>query len=262
MPFLELDDFKMFYKTLGNGEPVLLIHGLGGDTRGWEFQEEELAKHFHLILPDMRAHGQSTVKELGMMILPDQFARDIDALLSHLGHKRVHVVGHSMGGMIAQQFVLDYPHRVNKLVLIDTTPKITEQTVDEVYSWREAMIEGGQEAYFWTSLKSGYSEEWIQNNPEMVQHLKEKSQDVNEAGIVAAGLGLATTEFENRLSEIKAKTLVIHGDEDRVFDIELARILHNRIKDSELKIFEGCGHSPTVQFMHELNEVLIDFLGS
>jgi pimeloyl-ACP methyl ester carboxylesterase len=262
MPYLELDDFSMYYKTVGEGEPVLLIHGLGGDTRGWEFQELELAKHFHLILPDMRAHGQSTIKELGMMIPPDQFAKDIDLLLSHLGHELVHVVGHSMGGMIAQQFVLDYPHRVNKLILIDTAPKITEQTVDEVYSWREAMIEGGQEAYFWTSLRSGYSEEWIQNNPEMVQHLKEKAQDVNEAGVVAAGLGLATIEFESRLSEIKAKALIIHGNDDRIFDIELARIMHTGIPDSELKVFDECGHNPTVQYIDELNQTLIDFLSS
>jgi pimeloyl-ACP methyl ester carboxylesterase len=195
MPYLELSDFSMFYKTLGEGDTVLLIHGLGSDTRGWEFQEDALAKHFHLVIPDMRAHGQSTVKELGMMIPPNQFAEDIDALLSHLGHERVHVVGQSMGGIIAQQFVLSYPHRVNKLVLIDTAPKITEQTVDEVYSWREAMVEGGQEAYFWTSLRSGYSDEWIKNNPEMVQYFKDKSQDVNEAGVVAAALGLATIEF-------------------------------------------------------------------
>jgi 3-oxoadipate enol-lactonase len=262
MPFLELDDFLMYYKTLGAGKPVLLIHGLGGDTRGWEFQEEELAKHFHLILPDMRAHGQSTVKELGMMIPPDQFAKDIEALLSHLGHERVHVVGISMGGMIAQQFVLDYPHKVNKLVLIDTAPKITEQTVNEVYSWREAMIEGGQEAYFWTSLRSGYSEEWIQNNPEMVQHFKEQAQDVNEAGVVATGLGLATIEFENRLSEIKSKTLIIHGNEDRIIDIELARIMHERIPDSELKVFTECGHNPNIQYIDEFNQTLIDFLSS
>jgi 3-oxoadipate enol-lactonase len=262
MPYLELDDFSMYYKTLGDGEPVLLIHGLGGDTRGWEFQEPELAKHFHLILPDMRAHGQSTVKELGMMIPPAQFAKDIDALLSHLGHERVHVVGISMGGMIAQQFVLDYPHKVNKLVLIDTSPKITEHTVDEVYSWQEAMTEGGLEAYFWTSLRSGYSEEWIQNNPKMVQHFKENSQDVNEAGIVAAGLGLSTIEFESRLSEINAKTLVIHGADDRIIDIELARIMHNAIPDSELKVFEDCGHNPNIQYITEFNQILIDFLSS
>ena len=262
MPFLKLSDFSMFYKTLGEGDTVLLIHGLGGDTRGWEFQEPELAKHFHLILPDMRAHGQSTVEELGMMIPPNLFAQDIDALLSHLGHERVHVIGHSMGGLIAQQFVLDFPHRANKLVLIDTAPKITEQTVDEVYSWREAMVEGGQEAYFWTSLRSGYSDEWIDNNPELVQHFKERSQDVNEAGVVAAGLGLATIEFESRLSEIKSKTLVIHGADDRIFDIALAQIMDEKIPNSELKVFEECGHNPTVEYTDELNQTLIDFLSN
>ncbi len=262
MPRFDNDDISMFYKTAGEGNPVLLIHGLGGDHRGWEFQEEDLAAHFHIIMPDLRGHGQTTVEELGMMIPPDLVADDLNALLEHLGHQKVHVVGHSLGGMVAQNFVLRYPERVDKLVLVDTTPKISEDLIDVVYSWREAQVEGGDEAYFWTSLRSGYSDEWIENNPDMVQHLKEKSADTNDEGVLAAGLGFSTIEFTEQLHNIKAETLVIHGDDDRVMKLELGRMLHEGIRGSRLKILEECGHSPTVQMTEEFNNILIDFLGA
>jgi pimeloyl-ACP methyl ester carboxylesterase len=260
MPRFDYDDISMFYETVGEGDPVLLIHGLGGDHRGWEFQEEALAARFHLIMPDLRGHGQTTVKELGMMIPPDLIADDLDALLEHLGHEKVHVVGISLGGMVAQNFVIRYPERVDKLVLIDTTPKITEDLIDVVYSWREAQVDGGDEAYFWTSLRSGYSDEWIDNNPEMVQYLKDKSADTNPEGVLAAGLGFSTIDFTEQLPNIKSKTLVIHGEEDRIINLELGKMLHEGIKGSRLKILEGCGHSPNVQMTDELNRTLIEFL--
>lgn len=249
----------MFYKLMGKGAPLLLIHGLGSDHRGWEFQEEALAEHFQLIIPDLRGHGQTEVDELGAMIPADAFADDLAALLQHLGHSKVHIVGHSLGGIVAQSFVLKYPDRVRKLVLMGTTPKITDDLIDVIYGWREAQVEGGQEAYFWASLRDGFSDEWIDNNPEIVRHLKEQSENINEEGIVAAGLGLASTDFTGILGEIKAETLIIHGDEDRIIKPEMGSLLHKSIRGSVMNVFEKCGHSPTVQEQEKLNRVLIEF---
>lgn len=260
MPRFDVNDLSMFYRTTGEGAPVLLIHGLGSDNTGWEFQEDALAEHFHLILPDLRGHGTTTVKELGMMIPPDVIADDLSGLLDHLGHDKVHVVGISLGGMVAQNFVLRHPDKVDKLVLADTTPKVTEDLIDVVYSWREAQVEGGDEAYFWTSLRSGFSDEWIEDNPDMVQHLKEKSKSTNAEGVLAAGLGFSTMDFTEDLSTIKSKTLIIHGDDDRIVDLEMGKLLHKGIHGSKIKIFEGCGHSPTLEMAEEFNKVLIDFL--
>ncbi|NHI84258.1 MAG: alpha/beta fold hydrolase [Candidatus Thorarchaeota archaeon] len=259
MPRFKHEDLLMFYKVVGNGEPLLLIHGLGSDHRGWEFQEEALAAHFQLIIPDLRGHGQTEVDELGMMIPAAVFADDLAALLQHLKHPKVHVVGHSLGGIVAQSFVLRYPDRVRKLVLMGTTPKVTDDLIDVVYGWREVQVEGGQEAYFWTSLRSGFSDEWIENNPDIVQHLKELSEEANEEGIVAAGLGLASTDFTGRLGEIKAETMIIHGDEDRIIKPEMGVLLHQGIQGSVMKVFKKCGHSPTVQEQDRLNGVLIEF---
>jgi len=259
MPYMKTQDFSMFYETIGKGPPVLLIHGLGSDHRGWEYQEDDLKQHFRLVLPDLRGHGQS---EGGFtdFIPAHQFAEDLDRLLTHLHLDKIHVVGHSMGGIVAQQFVLDYPHRVEKLVLVDTTPKVTEETADVVLGWREAQLEGGIEAYFWATVRSGFTSQWVKNNPDIINHLKERSANIKIEGVVAAGLGLAVTDLVGRLPEISAQTLIIHGDRDGIFNIKLGLLINKGIRGSRLQVFKGCGHSPTVERRDEFNRLLISYL--
>jgi len=253
MSELKLNDVTLHYRIEGEGPPLLLIHGLGSDIRGWEFQEEELAKHFQLILVDQRGHGHSTGP--GLDAVPASvFAQDMVALLDHLGIEKTHVAGASMGGLIAQQFVLDFPERVNQLILICTAFKITEETVDEVFSWREAQVEGGDEAYFRTSTNSCYPKDFIENNKELMDYLFNKENLLNPDGVMAAGLGLVMFDATDRLQEITHPTLLLHGDLDKVMNVNLAKEAHNMLPNSKLVIFEGCGHSITVQEKDKSND--------
>jgi pimeloyl-ACP methyl ester carboxylesterase len=256
---IRVNNIKLFYRVNGEGPAVLLIHGLGGDIRGWEFQEDELAKHFTLLMPELRGHGRSGGPD-APVVTAKMFAEDLAVFLKTLGYDDVHVVGHSMGGVIAQQFTLDFPELVRKLVLIDTAPKITEETIDEVYSWREAQVEGGQEAYHLAATKSTYSEEFIENNRDLIDYLLNREDLVNEEGVLAAGLGLASFDVTEKLSDIRVETLIIHGESDRIIDYSLGKILHEEIPNSELVSFPKCGHSPTVEKREILGQILIDFL--
>jgi 3-oxoadipate enol-lactonase len=258
MPYLEIEELSLFYKVSGDGRPILLIHGLGSDSRGWEYQESDLLKHFQLIMPDLRGHGLSR-GGIGDFIPAQRFAEDLNALLSHLNIDRTHVVGESMGGIVALEFALDFPQRLNKLVLVDTAPRVTEETADVVYGWREAQLEGGDDAYFWADLRSCFTPEWIAENPSIVEHLRQRS-NVNPEGAMAAGLGLVTIDLTSRLSEITAETLIIHGDRDKVISPEMGRMMNKRIKRSTLKLVNGCGHVPTVEKTNEFNRLLISFL--
>lgn len=259
MQVVRINDIMLKYRIVGEGPSVLLVHGLGSDMRSWEFQEGPLAEHFTVILLDQRGHGHS--EGPGMDMVPtDVFAADLSAFLEHIGVEKTSVVGSSMGGLISLQFALDYPERVHKLVLIDTGPKITEETIDEVYGWREAQVEGGDEAYFWESTRSCYPEEFINNNKETIDYLMGRENLLNPEGVLAAGLGLSLFNVENRLHEISVPTLIIHGEEDRVFDVSLARLTSSLVPHSTLVTFPGCGHDPGVQMTDRLNELLIEFL--
>ncbi len=253
-----LDDITLKYKILGEGDSVLLIHGLGSDMSGWEFQEGSLSEHFKVILLDQRGHGHSTGPGMDV-VTAEIFARDLNAFLDHIGIDEVSVAGTSMGGIIAQQFVLDFSERVKKLVLISTGPKITEEVVDEVYGWREAQVEGGDEAYFWASIKSCYPEDFIDQNKEVIDHLMNKENLLNAEGVLAAGLGLSMFNAEERLHEINVPTLIIHGEKDRIFDVSLAREAAGLIPNSKLVTLPDCGHSPGVQMPERLNRLLVEF---
>ena len=259
MPYMKTQGFSMFYTTSGKGPPVLLIHGLGSDHRGWEYQEDDMKQHFRLVVPDLRGHGQS---EGGFtdFIPAHQFAEDLDHLLTHLHIDKARVVGHSLGGIVAQQFALDYPNRVERLVLVGTTPKVTEEIADVVLGWREAQLEDGMEAYFWATVRSGFTPQWVKNNPDIINHLKERAADVKIEGAVAAGLGLAMTDLVDRLPEISAPTLIIHGDQDGIINIKMGRLINKGIRGSTFHVFKGCGHSPTVEKREEFNRLLVSYL--
>lgn len=116
---IEFEGTDVFVRATGNGEPVLLINGLGAHTTMWEVMEETLAD-FRLIEFDLPGAGQSGVPTLPLSI--EQLAELACAVLTHFGVRRAHVLGYSMGGIVAQQLAHDAPERVNRLVLLATTP--------------------------------------------------------------------------------------------------------------------------------------------
>ena len=259
MAYAEVNDLKMFYRVEGDGGPLLLVHGIGSDSRGWEFMEEALAQHFKLIIPEQRGHGRTT-GPFGETISASVFAQDLDTFLTNLGIDSVHVFGVSMGGLISQQFAVDFPHRVRKLVLGATGSRITEATVDEVWAWREAQVERGAEGYFWRSTQGCHTKEFIENNPDIIEHLKNKENLVNPEGVMAAGLGLAMFSSLEQLNSISVPTLIIHGEEDQVFPVEEGKLIHEHIPNSQILLLTKTGHSINTERPKEVSEHLIKFL--
>jgi pimeloyl-ACP methyl ester carboxylesterase len=129
MPIIALGDLSTFYETRGHGEPLLLIHGLGSSTEDWELQVRALAGSFTVIAYDVRGHGK-TAKPGGKYSVP-QFAADAAKLIGVLGLGPVHVMGLSMGGMIAFQLAADHPELVRSLVIVNSGPEMVLRTWQE-----------------------------------------------------------------------------------------------------------------------------------
>jgi pimeloyl-ACP methyl ester carboxylesterase len=115
----KIGDIQIHYEEYGEGPPLIMILGLGQDTATWEFQVSEFSEHFRLILLDNRDSGKSSRSP--ETYTTKTMARDILGLMDHLGIARAHILGTSMGGMIAQQVALMAPERVISLVLATTT---------------------------------------------------------------------------------------------------------------------------------------------
>jgi 3-oxoadipate enol-lactonase len=139
MPVLELDDIDLYYEIQGDGEPLLLIHGLGSSTRDWEHQIEYFARHYQVIVFDARGHGRSS-KPPGPYSMT-LFATDTARLLQALDAHPAHVVGISMGGMIAFELTLSHAELVKSLVIVNSGPEfIVDSFKQRLQVWQRFFI--------------------------------------------------------------------------------------------------------------------------
>ena len=118
MPKEKVKDIDMYYELTGEGDPLLLIHGLGSSTRDWEEQVPVLSQKYKVITIDLRGHGQ-TDKPKGPYSMR-MFAEDIAELLKNLGINSIHILGISLGGSVAFQLTVDYPDLVKSLIVVNT----------------------------------------------------------------------------------------------------------------------------------------------
>jgi esterase len=121
---------QLHFKQLGHGEPLVLLHGLFGSADNWFGVAPKLAEKFHVLIPDLRNHGQSPHHaEMDYPLM----AADVEKLFAAQKIESAHVIGHSMGGKVAMQFALDFPARVKKLVVVDMAPRAYQRAHDYIF---------------------------------------------------------------------------------------------------------------------------------
>jgi 3-oxoadipate enol-lactonase len=246
VPNIDIAGNDLYYERRGAGEPLLLIQGLGGNSLHWgEGFLGGLEDSFELILFDNRGAGRSGPLGEGEHTIAD-LARDALGLLDALEIESAHVVGISMGGMVAQELVLAAPQRVRTLTLGCTFPggpeaKMTDMEVVGLLA--EAVLSGDDER----TLRAGYevmiaAEYGAQ---EGAYELYSELAGQYRAPIpvlmaqLAAIMGHDTSE---RLGEVSVPTLVIHGTEDRLMAVENGELLARLIPGAQLEVLEGSGH--------------------
>jgi 3-oxoadipate enol-lactonase len=245
VPNIDIDGTELYYERRGEGEPLLLIQGLGGNSLHWgEGFLGGLEEDFELILFDNRGAGRSAPLA-GEHTIAD-LAGDALGLLDALELDSAHVVGISMGGMVAQELALAAPERVRTLTLGCTFPGGPEATMTDmavVGMLAEAVLSGDQER----TLRVGYevmiaAEYGAQEGAyELYSELAGQYQAPVPVLMaqLSAIMGHDTSE---RLKEIAAPTLVIHGTEDRLLVAANGELLAKLIPGARLELLEGSGH--------------------
>jgi pimeloyl-ACP methyl ester carboxylesterase len=245
VPNIDIDGTELYYERRGKGEPMLLIQGLGGNSLHWgEGFLGGLEEDFELILFDNRGAGRSAPLA-GEHTIAD-LAGDALGLLDALELDSAHVVGISMGGMVAQELALAAPERVRTLTLGCTFPGGPEATMTDmavVGMLAEAVLSGDQER----TLRVGYevmiaAEYGAQEGAyELYSELAGQYQAPVPVLMaqLSAIMGHDTSE---RLKEIAAPTLVIHGTEDRLLVAANGELLAKLIPGARLELLEGSGH--------------------
>jgi 3-oxoadipate enol-lactonase len=236
-----LEGVSLAYDVEGSGDPLLMIQGLGYGRSGWGSALTLLAQRFKVVAFDNRGFGGSEITPGPYTTA--QLARDAVAVLDAAGIERTHVIGISLGGMIAQELVLAAPRRVEKLVLCSTTPggpqsvPMPEKTV--ALMGRQAQLDP-QEAM----------RLFVENalSPEPPQGLVDEivayrtANPPDGAGWSAQASAGAAHDASARLGEIGVLTLVVHGTADSVVDARNAPLIADAIPGARLELFEGVGH--------------------
>lgn len=261
MPLAECNGVRLYYEVHGSGEPLVLVMGQGSDHHGWDPVVEDFAARFQVIVYDHRGTGQSD-KPREPAYTTRMFAADAVALLDHLGIERAHWYGISMGGRVCQWVAIDYPGRVRAMVLGCTTPGDRHGVrrpaeVDERMRNRPADAE---EAALWLAEEM-VSPGWLANHPEYREFLLRRAR--NSPPPWAQRLHYEASQMHDaweRLPEIAAPVLVIHGTEDRINPTENARLLAERIPGAELYFVEGGRHGYFIEFREEAGAAVMEFL--
>ena len=248
-------------RNLGEGTPILLLHGLGGDREVWNGQFGPLSERFHVMAPDLRGHGASPFPVGTTMDFPEQEA-DLAATLDRAGVKSAHVVGLSAGGFLALRWAFDHPERVRSLVLIGAASHCDAHTRAVAERWAETLKSDGFDAYLLRLLKDLFSPDWMEAHMELADRWREELKGRDMKGPELWGRAIKKFDVRARLGTLRLPTLVMQGMDDAVIDASHGRLLRQAIPGAKLKLFANTGHMVPIEHPMETTTAIADFVGS
>jgi pimeloyl-ACP methyl ester carboxylesterase len=269
--FITVNGIKFCYEIQGIGEPVILVHGFGAKKETWHGLFNPLSEKFKVIRFDNRGAGKSDRPNEPFTM--NMFVEDIKGLMDALAIEKAHIIGWSLGGMIVQHFLLKYPERVNKAVLLLTNYK--GQGVDLYKQSRheglDVLLEDPEKA-FWDAVTLNYHRSFkkkMKEDPKKkfyglwsVEDLIEESaiDPATHADIDNQASALEDHNTLDRLHEVQIETLLIAGSHDRVCPKSTMEEMAMRMPNSTLKVIDKAGHAAPNSRAPEVNELIIDFL--
>ncbi|MGZ4211420.1 MAG: alpha/beta fold hydrolase [Actinomycetota bacterium] len=261
MHMLRSDDAQIAYDIDGEGDPLLLIMGLGADRRMWMLQMPVFTSHYRCITFDNRGVGDS-VAPPGPFSM-EQMAADALAVLDETGVERAHVLGISMGGAIAQHLALKSPERVRSLALASTWCSKNPYTQRMSEIGRMILSAAGQAAITRTSMLWLFTPKFILDRDHFVQQIEQMAlQFATHPEVFDRQLGaLLEHDVRDELARLDVPTLVMCGRRDIMVPPELSEELAGAIPGAELAILEG-GHAYNVEEFDAFNKTVLDFFAS
>lgn len=264
MPTATINGLRLYYEVRGKGQPLMLVAGLASDSLSWRTVVGDLAAHYRVIVLDHRGCGRTTPTDAPISI--ERMADDCVALAKDLGISSVHLLGHSMGGFVAQVCAVRHPGFVNKLILEATTARNSPRNNALFDDWA-AYLESGMAPTLW--FRNLFY--WI-----FSRRFFDDRIAVRKTLALAVGYAFpqTTVAFRNQvtaiaafdgrkeLSKITARTLVIAAREDLLFPQEAAVAFAKMIPGARFHLMENAAHSMHVEQPGQFVESVLKFLGS
>jgi len=259
MATVRVNDIDLYYESAGEGAPVLLLHGLGSSTRDWEYQIPPLAQSHRVIAMDVRGHGRSD-KPPGPYSVK-QFASDAVALLRAVDAAPAHLVGLSMGGMIAFQMAVDSPEAVRSLTIVNSGPAMILRTLSQklLIQSRYAVVRiFGMRAL--ARMVAGPlfpKPEQAELRKKFEDHVAENDPKAYLASLSAIN-GWSVAE---RIGNIACPVLIVASDHDYT-PVAWKRAYAAQIPGAHVAVLEDSRHAGPLDQPDQFNRVVLEFLGA
>jgi len=254
--FAEVNGTRLYYETAGQGPTIVLIHGGLVDSRLWDDQIRAFSKQYRVVRYDLRGFGRSASASE-----PFSHIEDVRALLDFLKIDRATVVGLSLGGIIAADFTLEHPERVERLVLCGSGLRGDKQPPDKEAMEAYQAANQGAEAFVNASMKTSLYAAVRKNTP-AYSRLRQMMLDNFKAlsTLVPGFVKYPEAKTIERLANINAPTLVIIGSEDSQSLKNVADTLQSKIPGARKVVISGVSHHPPVENPKQFNRVVLEFL--
>jgi len=260
MPTIRVGKIDLYYEILGKGTPLLIIMGLKFSLLDWgENLPQKLAEKYQVILFDNRDSGRSS--RAGNSYSIADMANDASGLLDELGITKAHVFGISMGGMIAQHFALNYPNKLDKLILGCT---MAGGDCSKPGSVGKLLLSSNQsqqdeDENLWQML---FTQEFIDNNRQDLKKFTQKTKQYHSepAAVERQWSAIFTHDTCNLLQNITAPTLIVTGDRDLAIPPENSKSLAKAIPGAKLEEIKNAAHAFCYSHPDETANFVLDFL--
>ena len=257
MPYVKVNGIQMYYEDIGEGLPVVFLHGMGSSHNDWELQIPYFKDDYRLIIPDMRGHGL-TDKPPGKYSVP-LFAEDVKGLLQALGIKQCAMVGISIGGMVAYQLATSIPEQLSKIAVVNSLPELIPRTWQERWQFQRRLF-----IIRWLGMKriAEFIGRRLFPYPHQVQYqqaLIQRFSQNDRSAYLRTIQGLVGWSVLKQLGKISCPVLVLCGDRD-YFPVEMQQQYACKIADVQLQIVQDSGHATPIDQAEVFNQVVAKFL--
>ncbi len=233
------------YQITGSGPALYMVHGIGSRKVTWDKLLPELSQQFSCVTMDLRGHGDSPIPPTPYTL--DQLVDDVEALREKLGHEQLHIIGHSLGGMIGPAYARKFPKRTLSVGLLSTAAGRSEEDRGKLAAVGNAMREKGVMPVINTLVERWYTDEFITAHPELIAFRKQQVETTPEQVFLSVFDIYATTEMAPWLHEIECPCLILTGELDGGCNPRLNRLMHSKLPNSELVILDGIKHSILIE---------------
>ncbi len=255
---------ELYYEIHGDGPPLVLINGLGLDIGSWAPQIGPLSRHFRVLAFDSRGAGHSDAPETSHSTA--QMAADTVALLDHMHLDRVHILGFSLGGLIAQELALSHPDRVKSLVLASTAARLPPRARHVIDVWRRmALARVDPELFLREQLAWVFGERLLDEESrvsEVVRLMLSNPFPPSPPGFAGQAAACLAHDTRSRLGRIDVPTLVLVGRDDVLLTVAASEQLAAGIPGARLAVLDGGSHAFAAEIPDRFNEAVLQFLGS